>query len=68
MTSPKLAEAGAEAVKSAPPIAVLGVTANGLTLEDWVFIATLVYLALQTGWLLWRWWRAASTKGWRPND
>jgi hypothetical protein len=64
----KLAEAGSEAIKSAPPLAVLGATVGGLTLQDWVLIATLGYLALQAGWLLWRWWRAASTKGWRPNE
>lgn len=64
----KVAEVGSEAAKSSPPIAVLGATASGLTLQDWVYIATLLYLALQGGWLLWRWWRAAHTKGWKPND
>lgn len=66
--SQKLADAGTEATKSAPPLAVLGATIGGFTLQDWVYVATLVYLALQGGWLLWRWYKAASTKGWQPND
>ena len=43
------------AAKSAPPIAVLAADTAGLTLEQWVFIATLIYLALQSGYLLWKW-------------
>jgi hypothetical protein len=66
--SQKLAETGAEAVKAAPPIAVLGVTAQGMTLQEWVYVATLVYICLQAGWLLWRWYKAARTKGWSPKD
>lgn len=43
------------AAKSAPPVAVLAADTAGLTLEQWVFIATLIYLALQSGYLLWKW-------------
>lgn len=64
----KIADLGSEAVKAAPPLTVLGVTESGMTLQDGVYILTLVYLVLQMGWLLWRWWRAAHTKGWKPND
>jgi hypothetical protein len=41
---------------------------TGMTLQDWVFIATLAYIALQAGWLLWKWWKAANTKGWAPKE
>lgn len=67
--SQKLADAGSEATKAAPPIAVtLATTIGGLSLQEWVYIATLAYIALQGAWLLWRWYKAASTKGWRPRD
>ncbi len=33
--------------KAAPPLAVSGLTISGVTLQDWVYIATLVYLAFQ---------------------
>jgi hypothetical protein len=64
----KLADAGSEAVKASPPIAVIGATAYGMTLQDWVFVLTLLYLGVQIGWLLWKWYRALSTKGWTPKD
>jgi hypothetical protein len=67
--SQKLAsEVGTEAAKVSPPIAVLGVTAQGMTLQEWVYAATLLYIALQAAWLLWKWWKAARTKGWTPRD
>lgn len=48
----------AEAVKSAPPVAVAGSAwLFGLTLNDWVAIGTLTYLAIQGAYLLWRWYR-----------
>lgn len=33
--------------KAAPPLAVSGLTITGVTLQDWVYIATLIYLAFQ---------------------
>ncbi|WP_370189231.1 hypothetical protein [Qipengyuania sp.] len=42
------------AAKSAPPVAVLAADTAGLTLEQWVFIATLIYLALQSIYLLYK--------------
>lgn len=47
------------AVKVAPPVAAW---VFGLTLNDWVAIGTLVYLALQGGYLLWRWYRETHPK------
>lgn len=64
----KLAEIGAEAAKASPPVAVLAVTAQGMTLQEWVYVATLGYILLQAAWLVWRWWKAARTKGWVPRD
>jgi hypothetical protein len=66
--SQKLADAGGEAAKVSPPIAVLGATVYGMTLQDWVFVLTLIYLVIQIGWLVWKWWKAFSTKGWSPRD
>lgn len=50
MTDEQLAVA-----KTAPAIA--GATIYGLTLQDWVAIATLVYVALQVGLLMPKYWR-----------
>ena len=50
MTDEKLA-----AVKVVPAIA--GATIYGLTLQDWVAIVTLIYVALQAGLLLPKYWR-----------
>lgn len=37
--------------------AILGATIYGLTLQDWVAVATLVYVALQVGLLMPKYWR-----------
>lgn len=51
-------EAKIQGAFAAPPVAVSAVAiVEGLTLQDWVCIGTLVYLALQSGYLLWKWWR-----------
>lgn len=42
-------------IKTAP--AVAGATIYGLTLQDWVAIATLVYVGLQVGLLVPKYWR-----------
>lgn len=42
----------AEAVKAAPPFTVAGLALCGVPLQDWVFILTLVYLALQIGYFV----------------
>ncbi len=44
--------AAREALMSTPPAAVLGMTIAGVSLQDWVCVATLAWLALQTGWFI----------------
>lgn len=39
-----------EAVKSSPPVTVVGLALGGITLQDWVYILTIVYLLMQAGW------------------
>ena len=46
-----------ESLKSAPPVAITAwAWMNGLTLNEVVALATLGYIALQAGYLLWKWW------------
>lgn len=45
--------------KSAPPVLYVGVQLAGISLPDWVAIATLVYIVLQAAYLIWRWRRQA---------
>lgn len=42
------------AIKSIPPVAVGGLSAAGVSLEDWVLIVTLFYLALQIAYLVYK--------------
>lgn len=42
-----------EAAKSAPPVAVVSMSWAGVSLNDWVLIATLVWLSVQIGWFIW---------------
>lgn len=42
-----------ESIKAAP--AVAGTVYSTVTLNEWVAIATLIYILLQTGYLLWKW-------------
>lgn len=47
-----------EVWKATPPASVTAwAWINGLTLDKWVAIATLVYIALQAAHLLWKWYR-----------
>ncbi|HWV16500.1 MAG TPA: hypothetical protein VN030_13790 [Cellvibrio sp.] len=39
--------------KSAPPVVVTGMTLAGYSISDWVYVATLVWLALQIGGWVW---------------
>jgi hypothetical protein len=51
-------EIAQEGLKSAPPVVVTSVAwMSGLTLTDIVALATLAYIALQAGYLIWKWWR-----------
>lgn len=46
-----------EGLKAAPPVAVTGAIVSGMTINDWIAIATLSYLLLQIGLLLPKYWR-----------
>ena len=47
-----------EAAKAAPPVAVTGwAWFNGLTISDFVALATLAYIGLQSLYLMWKWFR-----------
>lgn len=54
-------ELAAEAWRAAP--AVIGTAIAGMTLEKWVALATLVYIAIQAGYLLRKWWREETEWG-----
>lgn len=47
------------AAKIAPPAALMFF---GLTLNEWVAVATIVYLVLQIGYLVWKWRREMRRK------
>ena len=50
-----------------PSIGATGVTTVfGLPLSEWVAVATLVFIALQAGHLIWKWRRAARRAAPRP--
>ena len=40
--------------KVLPPLAVVGASVAGMTLQDWVMVATLFYTVVQTLWLIYR--------------
>lgn len=45
-------------LKSALPVGVtLASTVHAFTLANWVAVVTIVYVVLQTGHLMWRWFR-----------
>lgn len=52
-----------EAAKGTP--AVAGAVASALTLNEWVAIATGVYVLVQVAYLLRKWWR--EEKDWRER-
>jgi hypothetical protein len=57
------AEVAQEGLKSAPPVIVAGSAwLFGLTLNDWVAVGTLLYLALQGSFLVWKWYRESKKK------
>jgi hypothetical protein len=53
-------EAAQQVAKATP--AVAGATIAGLTLNEWVAIATITYIVLQAGYLLWKWRRELKKK------
>lgn len=51
-------EIAQEAVKAAPPVAVTGwAWLQGIPIDKLLGWATLVYVVLQTSYLLWKWYR-----------
>jgi hypothetical protein len=46
-----------EAIRATPPVTVAGLTVAGVTLNDVVLIATLVYVVLQIGFVCHKWYR-----------
>lgn len=52
-----LQDVSTEGLKAAPPVAVTGAIVSGMTINDWIAIATLSYLLLQIGLLLPKYWR-----------
>ena len=46
-----------EAAKASPPVAVAGATVAGIQVNDLILWATLIYIVLQIGFLLYRWQR-----------
>jgi len=63
VTPEQKSDLASEAIKAAPPIAITtAVTVGGLTLNEWVAIATLLYIVLQSGWLVWKWYHAIKDK------
>ncbi|RXZ42720.1 hypothetical protein [Crenobacter cavernae] len=49
--------AASEAARAAPPVAVSAASLAGYSLADWVSALTLLYVALQVGLLMPRYWR-----------
>jgi uncharacterized membrane protein len=63
MTPEQKSDIASEAIKAAPPVVITtAVTIGGLTLNEWVAIATLLYIVLQSGWLVWKWYHAIKDK------
>lgn len=49
-------EIASEAAKAAPPVTVIATsTLAGWSLNNFIGLATLVYIILQAGYLLWKW-------------
>lgn len=68
MTPELKSEAAAQVKLAAPPVVVnLAHTVGGLTLNEWVMVATLIYIGLQAGYLVWKWVKASKLKHWRPE-
>lgn len=47
------------AAEASPPVAYAALHIFGVSMPDWVAILTLVYVLLQIGHLIWRWWRSS---------
>lgn len=47
MVSGKVGEVAAEAIRSTPPLGVVGLSFMGYSIAEWVQVATLIYIFLQ---------------------
>ena len=57
LTMQQKADIASEAAKASPPVAVAGATVAGIQVNDLILWATLIYIVLQIGFLLYRWQR-----------
>ena len=48
-------EVNAAAMKLSPPTAVLAASVSGWGVQDWMYAATIGYIVLQAGYLVWKW-------------
>lgn len=55
LTMQQKADIASEAAKAAPPVTVAGATIAGVQVNDLILWATLIYIVLQIGFLLYRW-------------
>jgi hypothetical protein len=59
----KVADTAAAVAKVVPAVVV-----SVLSLQDWVYIATLAYIGLQAAWLLWKWYHAVRSNKWKDDE
>lgn len=52
MSLSRTSEVAGEITKAAPPVAITGLTLGGVSLNEWVLLATLCYTLLQMGWFI----------------
>ena len=58
MIKAEVATAVSDAVKGiAPTVAVNTMTVLGVALSDWVYICTLAYLGIHSGYILYKWYK-----------
>lgn len=57
LTMQQKTDIAAEAAKATPPVTVAGATLAGVTVNELILWATLLYLVLQIAFLLYRWGR-----------
>lgn len=62
MKSEFAGEAQAAAAKLSVPAAVAGSQAIGLSLQEWVYALTAVFIVIQAAYLLWKWHREWKAK------
>lgn len=67
LTMQQKADIAAETAKAAPPVTVAGATVFGVTINDLILWATLIYLVLQIGFLLYRWQRLHFSRKAQPD-